>query len=46
MSRVDMIGGALLILGGALVVSGILKGDPFAVLAKAAYICLECVGIG
>ncbi len=35
-----------LLAGGALVVTGILAGDPAAVMAKAIRICMECVGIG
>ena len=35
-----------LIAGGVLVVTGILAGDPAAVLQKAIRICMECVGIG
>ena len=35
-----------LLAGGALVVTGILAGDPAAVLQKAIRICMECVGIG
>ncbi len=33
-------------LASALVLVGILKGDPGQVLTKAVTICLECVGIG
>ena len=35
-----------LLAGGALIVTGILAGDPAAVLQKAIRICMECVGIG
>lgn len=36
----------MLLLAGAMIVVGVLKGQDKDVLAKAVMICLECVGIG
>lgn len=36
----------ILILAAVLILIGIMAGQPESVLAKAATICLECIGIG
>ena len=36
----------LLALGAALIILGVTQGQPLAVFAQAATICLECIGIG
>ena len=37
---------ALVVIGGIMIISGILVGEPETVFHKAAMICLECIGIG
>lgn len=36
----------LFIASGILIVAGLVRGEQLTVLAKAATICLECIGIG
>lgn len=36
----------LLAAGAVLLVAGVARGEASAVLTKAIYICLECIGIG
>lgn len=36
----------LLLLGGAMVLFGVWRGEAGVVLAKAIRLCMECVGIG
>lgn len=42
----DKIKYLVLIVAAGLMIYGIIKGDPATVLAKAAAVCLECIGIG
>ena len=44
--RLNLIRGALLLLGISLVGSGLLREENVMVLKKAVNICLECIGIG
>ncbi|SCW46737.1 hypothetical protein SAMN02910456_01283 [Ruminococcaceae bacterium YRB3002] len=37
---------AFILAGTALIVTGVILGDPASVLSKAIRICMECVGIG
>ncbi|MDR2527726.1 MAG: hypothetical protein LBD04_01730 [Synergistaceae bacterium] len=40
------LGGALLLLAIAFVLTGLARGEPQIVFIKAVRICLECIGIG
>ncbi len=42
--RILRLGG--LLCGAALVILGILRGEPALILQKAVKLCLECIGIG
>ena len=37
---------ALILLAAVLIAAGVLRGDPSAVMNKAIFICLECIGVG
>ena len=37
---------ALIIISAVLVAVGCMQGQPYSVFAKAATVCLECIGIG
>jgi len=36
----------ILLAGIAMIITGILRGEPDLIFQKAAIICLECIGIG
>jgi len=42
----NFIGGGLLVLSGLFVFFGAERGEALTMLAKAAKVCLECIGIG
>lgn len=46
MMRRALPGLCLLAVGALFLVFGALRGEPYAVLAKAANVCLECIGLG
>ena len=45
-TRSLLFGAAALAAGTGFILLGVARGEPYAVLHKAALICLECIGIG
>lgn len=46
MKRKNIIRTVCLVIGCVLIMLGVLRGEPEAVLQKAVKLCLECIGIG
>ena len=44
--RRNLITIALLVISVALIVAGVINGEPEVVLNKAINVCMECIGIG
>lgn len=44
--RIAVVRATVFVAAVLMIVFGVHRGEPFAVLQKAARICLECIGIG